>query len=186
MKKIILVLLLVLLTTALYSQEKGTMDYNVSFGIYSSNFIIDFTASILTLGLIKTKNDVQTPALNATFKYAVMDNWFVNADFTYEYVKGKLLDSNNAILDTQTHHYYTLGIGTEYHYFNTKITQIYGGAAIAYTLNNSRTGSKTFNVPHFNFQLNPFGIRVGKKLAGFLELGFGYKGVLVLGISYQH
>ncbi len=186
MKRIILVLLLFLLTTTLYSQEKGTMDFSVSAGVISSNFLIDFYAQLLTLGLIRTKGDVMTPAINTTFKYAVMDNWFVNADFTYEYAKKKLLGSNDEVLDIQTHNYFTLGIGTEYHYFNTEITRIYAGTAIAYTLDNYKTNSQSANVPHFNFQLTPLGIRVGKKLAGFFELGFGYKGILILGISYQH
>ncbi len=168
MKRIILVLLLFLLTTTLYSQEKGTMDFSVSAGVISSNFLIDFYAQLLTLGLIRTKGDVMTPAINTTFKYAVMDNWFVNADFTYEYTKKKLLGSNDEVLD------------------NTEITQIYAGAAIAYTLNNYKTNSQSANIPHFNFQLTPLGVRVGKKLAGFFELGFGYKGILILGISYQH
>ncbi len=37
----------------------------------------------------------------------------------------------------------------------------------------------------FNFQLNAVGIRVGKTLASFIEFGFGYKGLINLGVSAQ-
>lgn len=33
--------------------------------------------------------------------------------------------------------------------------------------------------------ISPFGMRVGRKLAGFLELGIGYKGLANIGISYR-
>lgn len=37
----------------------------------------------------------------------------------------------------------------------------------------------------FAFQLNAFGIRVGKGFAGFVEIGFGYNGIVCGGLSYQ-
>ncbi len=40
------------------------------------------------------------------------------------------------------------------------------------------------NFTLFNFQYTPFGVRVGKTLAGFLELGIGYKGVVHGGLSF--
>jgi hypothetical protein len=39
--------------------------------------------------------------------------------------------------------------------------------------------------PHFNFQLDPVCIRVGKKVQAFLELGAGYKGILNGGLIYR-
>uniref|UniRef100_UPI0030D94E9C hypothetical protein n=1 Tax=Maribacter arcticus TaxID=561365 RepID=UPI0030D94E9C len=38
---------------------------------------------------------------------------------------------------------------------------------------------------NLSFQINALGFRVGKKLAAYAELGFGYKGMAQLGASYQ-
>jgi hypothetical protein len=38
---------------------------------------------------------------------------------------------------------------------------------------------------NFSFQATALGFRVGKKLAAFAELGFGYKGIAQIGASYQ-
>ncbi len=189
MKKYIFVLLFVLIAAFAHSQEQGTMDFNVSAGILSSNFFIDFTADVLTGVFTFGQSNFKTryiPVLNAAFKYAVMNNWFVNAGFTYEYAKKQLLDNNGGVLDNQIHNYYNFAIGTEYHYINSDIIQIYSGAAIAYTLHMYESNKGPNNLSYVNFQLDAFGLRIGKSLAGFLELGFGYKGILILGISYQH
>ncbi len=51
---------------------------------------------------------------------------------------------------------------------------------------NDATGQKiTMNDNYFTFQVTPFGIRLGKKLSGFAELGYGYKGIMRLGASYK-
>ena len=41
--------------------------------------------------------------------------------------------------------------------------------------------TKKFNL--LNFQYTPFGVRIGKSIAGFLELGIGYKGLVQTGLS---
>ncbi|KQS32924.1 hypothetical protein [Dyadobacter sp. Leaf189] len=43
------------------------------------------------------------------------------------------------------------------------------------------TDAKLYAVP--TFQVTPFGIRVGKKVGGFAEIGYGYKGLVSFGIN---
>jgi hypothetical protein len=38
---------------------------------------------------------------------------------------------------------------------------------------------------HFNGYISPIGIRFGRRLSGFFELGLGYKGVFNYGLSYR-
>tara|TARA_R110002050_G_scaffold56512_3_gene127088 strand:- start:40298 stop:40468 length:171 start_codon:yes stop_codon:yes gene_type:complete len=38
---------------------------------------------------------------------------------------------------------------------------------------------------NFNFQLSALGFRIGKTVAAFAELGFGYKGIIIVGASFQ-
>ncbi len=39
------------------------------------------------------------------------------------------------------------------------------------------------NTTFLGFQFTPFGYCFGKKIAGFIEVGYGYKGLLQVGIS---
>jgi len=41
----------------------------------------------------------------------------------------------------------------------------------------------TYNQTYFNAQVTPIGIRFGGNIAGFVEMGFGYKGLMSGGIS---
>jgi hypothetical protein len=55
---------------------------------------------------------------------------------------------------------------------------MYSGIGLAYFT----TGEYDTN---FSFQGTALGFRVGKKLAAYAELGFGYKGIAQIGASYQ-
>ncbi len=46
-------------------------------------------------------------------------------------------------------------------------------------------GKNGESTQYFTGQLTAVGFRVGKTLAGFAELGFGYKGIVNAGLSYQ-
>jgi hypothetical protein len=37
----------------------------------------------------------------------------------------------------------------------------------------------------YAFQITPFAVRVGRQVAGFVELGFGYKGIVNGGLSFR-
>lgn len=37
----------------------------------------------------------------------------------------------------------------------------------------------------FAFQVNPAGIRAGKKLGIFVELGYGHRGIISAGLNYK-
>lgn len=51
--------------------------------------------------------------------------------------------------------------------------------------NSTKETSIHDNSSYFNYKVTALGLRVGKKLAGFLELGFGFTGIVSAGISYQ-
>ena len=79
-------------------------------------------------------------------------------------------------------------------YLNTRLVQLYGliGLGARYTTDklvsgeNNIPGKEVTYTPVFiNTQWTPIGVRVGKTLSGFLELGLGYKGLINGGISYK-
>lgn len=89
--------------------------------------------------------------------------------------------------------FYTVVVDFAYRYINRGILQIYSGADVGYQF-----GSETLTAPadsglpdgsgtlnRIAWQANVMGIRVGKNIAGFMEFGYGYKGIINLGISAQ-
>ncbi len=183
MKRIIIILML--LPSFLYSQEKGTFDCSVGAGIMSTNFMIDVLTDVVTFGIASERSTLRSPSFYGTFKYAVKDNWFVNADGVYELMKDDLLNKKDVVIDNRVRSFYSLGVGTEYHYIHEDIVQVYSGAAIGYTFETSKTNTKQEYLHYLNGHLNLIGIRIGKKLAGSLEFGLGYKGIFTAGVSYQ-
>jgi hypothetical protein len=83
-----------------------------------------------------------------------------------------------------------------YSYMDLKESRIrvklYGGAAAGLSVFNDMydsRGTTTSKVDEsgvrFSGQATPFGIRVGRKLAAFGEIGFGYKGTFNFGVAYR-
>jgi hypothetical protein len=77
-------------------------------------------------------------------------------------------------------------------YYHKGLTTMYGALGIGNTFVNeqytSLTSDKHIDATdnYAGFQVSPIGLKVGKKLSGFGEIGFGYKGVVQLGISYKY
>ncbi len=74
-----------------------------------------------------------------------------------------------------------------YIYLLRRKSQLYSEVALGpafskYTLTGEQ---KSVHTTDLGFQFTPFGYRFGKKIAGFVEVGYGYKGLLQLGISGQ-
>jgi len=89
--------------------------------------------------------------------------------------------------------FYTLAIEWDYRYVNQGPIQVYSGVGLGFsyateefnpsaesTLNHS-----TGNISNIAYQLNAVGVRLGKKYAGFVEFGYGYKGIINAGFSLQ-
>ena len=187
MKKITLTLVAVLISIFTYAQEKGTHDIGVNIGFFTSNDFLNTTEDIIAGGTFE--NTKVSPSIAVNYKIAIKHKWFFYADGVYQSIKEDVL-LNEVVIGDVSHTYLTFGFGTDYHYISKEWFQVYSGASVAYTTRSSdfTTSSTDFedaNDGFFNFHVNALGVRVGKALAGTLEIGVGYKGVVNLGMSYQ-
>jgi hypothetical protein len=82
-------------------------------------------------------------------------------------------------------------IETRYYYIHQRRFQLFSGfspgiAFIEIKDSNSKNGiSLPESITQFAFQANLIGVRVGGKVAGFVEVGLGYKGALNVGVSHR-
>lgn len=189
MKKIILFAGFVAITVISYAQEKGTNDLGFSVGLVTTNDFLKTTEDIINgIGGVTKRNTNIDPAFNLTYKRTILNNWSLYAEGTYQTMQEDVFENSIKTGDV-SYRYITIGFGTEYHYVHKEWFQMYSGASIAYTFQNTNFNTssniKDDSDNYFNFQVNLVGLRVGKKLAGFIELGVGYKGYTNLGLSYQ-
>lgn len=93
---------------------------------------------------------------------------------------------------------YTVALEGSLTYFKRRYLKLYGCAGVGltsykdiYTIYPNPpswvpvppTSPYTYREVHLNGQITGFGIRVGRAIAGFFEVGFGYKGLISTGIS---
>lgn len=185
-KNHILLALSILFSFASFSQEKGTQEFKLSSGFETSNEFLNTIETIINNASFK--NSKSTPALSLTYRIAIKDKWFINSDGVYQNISKEVFE--NAIRTGNVKaNYYTIGLGTDYSYISKKWFQMYSGASIAYTFQNSNftttSNIKDSKDSYLNFHVNALGFRFGKKLAAFAEIGIGYKGIANVGISYH-
>lgn len=89
--------------------------------------------------------------------------------------------------------FYTFAFEWNYRYVNQGPIQVYSGIGIGYSYATETltpppemsNNPNTSNISSIAYQINAVGVRLGKKYAGFIELGYGYKGIINIGFSVQ-
>lgn len=193
MKRIFIALFIIVFCSPIYAQDKGTHDFSISVGGITNNDFLNIASEIIITEIsLKTEsytNSTSTPSIAITYKNALLDNWFFYGDIVYQSFKKDILLSGNNV-GSLNNIFITFGIGSEYHYIHGDWFQMYSGLSLAYTnqysnYKGSSTEIKDGSGGNLNYQINALGFRVGKSLAGFAELGVGYKGIASIGLSYQ-
>lgn len=191
MKKVYLTFISIVFAGALQTlaQDKGTSSISANLGFGTSTEIADLAAEIITSPL--NTNYAEDTEVGATFgltyRYAIKNNWNIFVDGYYQEIKRTAYSTTGKIGEADFN-YFTVGVGTDYSYLHKGIFRLYSGLAVGYTFEDaSYSGniSSEDDGGFFNFHINALGVRVGKKLAGTAEIGFGYKGIINAGISYM-
>ncbi len=178
----------------IYSSYGFLSASGLGIGLGRTNLSQDFPSSYFYNKSKYTITNKEIPpligALNFGYKrYFVKNNIAVLADITYGQInKDYKFNNNNDSLSFKTKDYLVAIMpGFEYHYFNRKLVQLYSGVQLGVFIYNQKYTDYKSEVKHkeinFAFQVDAFGVRVGKKIGGFIELGFGFGGIVKVGIS---
>lgn len=178
------------------AQEKGASDLRIGYGIGTSNDMLNLLTDAITypasLGTITYTNEVNSGAIFLEYNYAIKNKLTLGVDLVYE---GFFKDvvSFDTVIGKQRDNTLTFGVKCDYNYLSKPTVRLYSGIALAFSLmmqqftsnDPATTGVTNANNGAFNFQVTGIGVRYGKQIAGFAELGFGYKGILSAGLSFQ-
>lgn len=192
-KLINLLFLFFMMELSVSAQVDKRHELVVGLGVITSNDVIDmssdFFESIFTLGGVTYDNIYTFPALNLGYKYPLTDEWFSLFEVSYQNIEKDMYQHYEYVSNVKGY-FLSVGAGVSYLYVSNDWLQIYSGLSIAYTfiwdvLSNEEMRSENDKRYLMNLQFNAIGIRAGKRLGVFFELGMGYKGIANLGASYQ-
>jgi hypothetical protein len=183
----------VLFNSTIFSQDKGTSNIKAGIGVFSSSSLLDITSNLvfssLSAGTVKYDNISGFGALYLTYEYAIANGLMLGATFVYESVTEDIFIGENPSGEV-SHNHFTTGLEANYHYISGELFQMYSGVGVGYTTQSDKYDGSESNVEdgsdsYFNFQINALGFRYGSNFGIFAEVGFGYKGLLNAGLSYQ-
>ena len=126
-----------------------------------------------------------TPALTVYYMYHASRLISVGGNFVYQkfdrewYLLGEQVSTNSI-------NYYTFMGRVDFNYVRTRLLRMYSGVALGiFHASESGESVEDNTLTKGALQVNAFGLRVGKQLAGYLEFGFGFNGIIAAGIAYE-
>ena len=183
MKKVALLTVTMFLLVASMNAQSKKNELDLGVGVWSSNQIVGTLSDVIVSGLtgLKMENKSYIGAWHLGYKYSTSDRFALGPVLAFD--RGTSDVSSGKF----TSNFYTLAVEGDYKYVNSDKFKLYSLAGVGATMLNqtykpdagdNKSQSKTF----FNGQITPIGIKYGSSAGVFAELGFGYKGILCVGV----
>ena len=204
MKKVILSFLCVGMFLNISAQELQTAPMPVpkhelyaGLGLLNDNQLFaitdDLVSAVLTLGYLVEPGSYHAFTPFAGYRYWVTKRFGLGGIFAYDVNSVKVFNSDDPKQKREVNRYYmTFAIEPIFNYVSKPSWQLYGylglgGTIVSFGSANFNDGSKVeiTRVPYVNVHITPIGVRFGKEFGGFVEFGYGYKGLLNAGVSYR-
>lgn len=214
LRKLFLLLVVCSVSTFVNAQDKTDPikpDVFIGHEVILGHGILPANQLFASLGPADYSNSTATGAISLTYRYHISRVISVGLAAMYEHEDGTWRTGTGLLLSIfgGSYQFYgnfsrtciTIAPEVTFNYGDVAdgMLRFYGmfGAGFTFKQQNAYlTGSNDPNfsiegtVPrfapmHLNMQLTPFGMRYGKALGGFVELGCGYKGIFNYGITYR-
>ena len=192
MKRLITLMMLLSFIIGSTQARDRKHEFSVSAGALTTNDILDLYTSVLTttftMGYYKEENKDISAAYGASYKYYLTKRFSLGADFTYQSMTADAVSGDQQV-GTTDKSFYTFAARADFNYVANPAFKLYSGIGIGftqinqeYTPNSSGDTPNTINEGTINFQINALGIKVGRGFGAFLEGGFGYRGIVNVGL----
>jgi hypothetical protein len=144
----------------------------------------DIGGIIVLFGLFRQESSRATPAIILSYGRSVKEDLRVGLSFGYQKFNVEYFLADSPRFTTEVSYFHFMARG-DYTYFTREWVRLYSGAGIgmAVVTEEEQEEKSTDTEYWFAFQVNALGARIGKRVAGFVELGFGYNGILSAGIT---
>ena len=205
MKKCILAIVFgFTMTISCFAQETEDFSHHevyASVGLLNDNQLFsmvgDVLGAVLTFGqaVKPDKYWILTPSVG--YRYWFNKKIGIGVHFAFDKNSVKAIHAHDLSTTSDdewrvhNRYFYTLAAEVNWKYLDRPICQLYGNAGLGVTLvqfsdnKNPNPDAHLKQFPFFNMNVMPFGVRVGKMVGGFAEIGWGYKGFFNVGVSVK-
>lgn len=172
------------------NKQEVRIGYSDGLPFRATTFLVDifsacFSAELNNYGIedIDARN---TGFFEAGYRYQISRRFKVGADISFMNAQLTIHTNDPANKISKTSTQYLLFLpGGQFSYVKRPRLDFYASASAGIIAVWSKDEDQLRNNVGAAFQVNPVGLRVGGRMAGFIEAGFGYKGILTGGISYR-
>ncbi|WP_017497732.1 outer membrane beta-barrel protein [Flavobacterium sp. WG21] len=195
MKKSIIVCVIFLTfgTTVVKAQEIGKHEVNLTYSDGIPMTFVEGFSNALSSAILGQKLNSETTSsgnFGLGYRYQITERIRLGGDVAFQQEQTKQSDKNNILIAKRTNNYFMVMPTLSFSYIKTEWLDFYGSAAAGvildrYTSTEPNKPAVKDNNVDFAFQVNPAGLRVGKKLGGFVEAGFGHRGIISAGLNYK-
>ena len=196
MKKFLFLFFIISSLTGVQAQSFDHHEFSLSYGVITPDMFYPFKTSVLDDQLPDDRyvrdNYKSMGNLFLTYRFISLNEYFMwggtvgygtsSSDVYY-------MSVNQGTVDRQ---FITGAFELQFRYVNDGPFQMYSGLGLGVTYgmeqfnatgdSGIKSGTRSMILP--GYQVNVVGVRFGRRLAGYLELGFGYKGIMNAGIAY--
>lgn len=193
LKTSILIIALAITSTQVKAQVEGQSQINVGYGIASSNQISKELDKVIitvgSLGTITYGDAKSNGVINANYRYSISDKLNIGVSGAYEKITQDafVLKQKEGKL---TSNIFTVAAEGNYKYISGPMLQLYSGVGLGLSVvqqkltKNDNTSEKA-SKSQFAYNITGLGVRYGKAFGVYAEVGYGYKGVANVGLSFQ-
>ncbi|MFH6991811.1 hypothetical protein [Flavobacterium sp. FlaQc-48] len=195
MKKSIIVcsIFLTFSTLAVRAQQRGKHGLNLTYSDGIPMTLVEGFSDAFSSAILGQKINSKTTSsgnFGLGYRNQITERIRVGGDIAFEQVQTEQSDKNNKPIGKRTNRYIMVMPTMSFSYIKTDWLDFYGSAAAGvvldkYTQREPNKAALKDNATDFAFQVNPAGIRVGKKFGAFAEVGFGYRGIVSAGLNYK-
>ena len=140
----------------------------------------------LPKGVNGYENEWLIPTFSISYYYSILKWLEVGGELSTM----SMCMTENYLSNNQTYAYYLnsnlyIAAGVRFPYFHKKITDLYSGFTLGANVRFHSTESTPLllTTTRFTWQITALGVRFGKKVYGNIEVGYGYKGMLSIGLG---
>lgn len=194
LKPVLIVTLAAFISSTAGLAQERTHDVSFQFGFLSTDQLTDIFEDIvlivITLGNFY-KNDMTFSGLPfLTYHYSANSRFGFGGTVGYYSSAGNLVqEGGSVVVGDFRERNYIAAAELDYHWVMRPGFQLYSGAGFGVRIRRGtytdadETDTVAKALPAFH--LNALGLRIGKKVGFFAELGVGYKGILAAGVNAQ-
>jgi hypothetical protein len=150
---------------------------------------VNLAVTLATVGYVNTVYQNGSGTFYLGYRYHLTKGIHLGIDAAYQKINEDVKNQEE-LIGKLKREYFTLSAISNFSYINKPAFQMYSTLSLGYIQGNGYytpiEGEKdSESTGLFGFQVNALGFRFGQNIGGFVEIGYGYKGILNFGLSVK-